>query len=300
MSGTDASAYHDERPWLGAVLRVLAGLLFAAMSICVKSLSGSTPLGEIVFFRSLFALIPLAIFLWLRSELPSGLATRKPLGHLLRSVLGAAAMFTSFAAIARLPLAEATLLGYLAPIFTALAGVFILSERMTAGRAGGVIIGFCGVVVLFWPELSGGRMSGERLLGYGLGLITGVLTAFALIMVRRLSRTESAGAIAFYFILTSMTCGLATLPFGWAIPDLSGLVLLIMAGIFGGLAHIAGTVALRNAEASFLAPFDYLAIIWPLLADLLLFNQPVSSAFIVALPLVLAGGAITIMGRNRI
>ena len=299
MSVTGAIAHPDERPWLGASLRVLAGLLFAAMSICVKSLSGSTPLGEIVFFRSLFALIPLVIFLWLRSEFPAGLVTRRPLGHLLRSVLGAAAMFTSFAAIARLPLAEATLLGYLAPIFTAIAAVFILSERMTAGRASGVIVGFAGVVVLFWPELSGGGMSGERLLGYGLGLLTGVLTAFALITVRRLNRTETAGAIAFYFILTSMIGGLATLPLGWAMPDLTGLALLVMAGIFGGLAHIASTVAFRNAEASFLAPFDYFAIIWPLLADLLLFNQPISSAFIVALPLVLTGGAITVMGRRK-
>ena len=299
MSVTGAVSHPDERPWLGAFLRVLAGLLFAAMSVCVKSLSGSVPLGEIVFYRSLFALIPLVLFLWVRSELPSGLATRRPLGHLLRSALGAAAMFTSFAAIARLPLAEATLLGYLAPIFTAIAAVFILSERMTAGRASGVIIGFAGVVVLFLPELSGGQVPGDRLSGYVLGLLTGVLTAFALITVRRLNRTESAGAIAFYFIVTSMTCGFATMPFGWVMPDLTGIVMLVMAGLFGGLAHIASTVAFRHAEASFLAPFDYFAIIWPLLADLLLFNQPISSAFIVALPLVLAGGAITVTGRRK-
>ena len=96
MRVTREVSHPDERPWLGVFLRVLAGLLFAAMSICVKGLSGSTPLGEIVFFRSLFALIPLAVFLWVRSELPSGLATRRPLGHLLRSALGAAAMFASF------------------------------------------------------------------------------------------------------------------------------------------------------------------------------------------------------------
>ena len=209
-------------------------------------------------------------------------------------------MFTSFAAIARLPLAEATLLGYLAPIFTAIAGVFILSERMSTGRASGVIIGFTGVVALFWPELGGGQISGERLSGYLLGLLTGVLTAFALITVRRLNRTESAGAIAFYFIVTSMACGLATMPLGWIMPDLTGIAMLVMAGLFGGLAHLASTVAFRHAEATFLAPFDYLAIIWPLLADLLLFNQPVSSAFIVALPLVLTGGAITVMGRKKI
>ena len=299
MRVTREISHPDERPWLGVILRVLAGLLFAAMSICVKGLSGSTPLGEIVFFRSLFALIPLAVFLWVRSELPSGLATRRPLGHLLRSALGAAAMFASFAAIARLPLAEATLLGYLAPIFTAIASVFILSERMTAGRASGVIIGFSGVVVLFWPELSGGQISSERLSGYLLGLLTGVLTAFALITVRRLNRTESAGSIAFYFIVTSMICGVATLPFGWVMPDLAGIVMLVVAGLFGGLAHIASTIAFRHAEASFLAPFDYLAIIWPVLADLMLFNQPITPVFIVALPLILAGGAITVMGHRK-
>ncbi len=299
MRVTREVSHPDERPWLGVFLRVLAGLLFAAMSICVKGLSGSTPLGEIVFFRSLFALIPLAVFLWVRSELPSGLATRRPLGHLLRSALGAAAMFASFAAIARLPLAEATLLGYLAPIFTAIASVFILSERMTAGRASGVIIGFSGVVVLFWPELSGGQISSDRLSGYLLGLLTGVLTAFALITVRRLNRTESAGSIAFYFIVTSMICGVATLPFGWVMPDLAGIVMLVVAGLFGGLAHIASTIAFRHAEASFLAPFDYLAIIWPVLADLMLFNQPITPVFIVALPLILAGGAITVMGHRK-
>ena len=294
-----AAEHADNRPWSGAILRVVAGFLFAAMSICVKSLSDTTPLGEIVFYRSLFALIPLVIFLWLRSEFPSGLATRRPLGHLLRSGLGAAAMFTSFASIARLPLAEATLLSYLSPMFMALAGVFILSERLTVTRACGVIIGFAGVLVLFWPELKGEGMAGDQLLGYIFGLLTGVLTAFALITVRTLSRTENTGAIAFYFVLTSMACGLATLPFGWTMPDGAGLGLLVMAGIFGGLAHIANTIAFRHAEASFLAPFDYFAIIWPLIADLVFFNQPMTAAFMVALPFVLAGGAITIMGHRK-
>ena len=154
-------------------------------------------------------------------------------------------------------------------------------------------------MVLFWPELSGGQISSDRLSGYLLGLLTGVLTAFALITVRRLNRTESAGSIAFYFIVTSMICGVATLPFGWVMPDLAGIAMLVVAGLFGGLAHIASTIAFRHAEASFLAPFDYLAIIWPVLADLMLFNQPITPVFIVALPLILAGGAITVMGHRR-
>ena len=73
----------------------------------MKALSEAAPLGQIVFFRSFFALIPLMIFLAWRHEFPSGLHTRRPLGHLVRSFFGAAAMFTSFASVALLPLAEA-------------------------------------------------------------------------------------------------------------------------------------------------------------------------------------------------
>lgn len=290
-----------ERPSLGIGLRILSGLLFAAMAIFVKALSDHVPVGQIVFFRSAFALIPLVIFLWIRAEFPGGLATRRPLGHLLRSGFGAAAMFASFASIARLPLAEATLLGYLSPVFTAVAGVVILSERATVWRVGGVGLGLAGVVALVWPEVgAAGIADTSRLVGYGLGLLMGVLTAFALIMVRSLNRTESPGAIAFYFVLASMIGGILTLPFGWVAPDGKTLLLLVLAGIFGGLAHIAMTLAFRHAEASRLAPFEYLAILWPVLADLLLFRIPFAPAFLLALPLVLSGAAMAALeGRRR-
>ncbi len=159
---------------------------------------------QIVFFRSAFALVPLVIFLWLRGEFPGGLATKRPLGHLLRSSLGAAAMFASFASIARLPLAEATLLSYLSPGFTSIAGVMLLSERVTVWRVGGVLVGLAGVMVLVWPEVGHGDLDEARMWGYAFGILMGVLTAFALIMVRNLSRTESPGAIAFYFVIVSM------------------------------------------------------------------------------------------------
>lgn len=293
----DITVESVERPAVGIALRIVAGLLFAGMSLCVKVVADDVPLGEIVFFRSFFALIPLVAFLYLRSEFPAGLKTGRPLKHLLRSALGAAAMFTSFASIARLPLAEATLLGYLSPIFIAAAGVLLLSERLTIWRSASIAVGLAGVFTLVWPELAGAGMDAGRLIGYGLGLLTGILTAFALITVRSLNKTESPGAIAFYFIVTSMICGIVTLPFGWALPGES-LPFLVMAGIFGGLAHIATTLAFRHAEASLLAPFDYLAIIWPVLFDVVLFHISVSSTFLSALPLVLLGGAIAAMDRK--
>lgn len=289
-----------DRPARGIALRLVSGVLFTGMAVCVKAVSDAVPTGQIVFYRSAFALLPLAVFLWWRGELPGGLRTRRPLGHLLRSALGAAAMFASFAAIARLPLAEAVLIGHLAPVFTALAAVAVLSERLTIWRILGLALGFGGVLALVWPDL-GGDADAARLAGYALGLATAALTAAALLMVRSLARTESPGAIAVYFVAASMAGGLLTLPLGWADTDRTALALLILAGVFGGAAHIAMTLAFRYAEASRLAPFEYVALLWAVLADLALFGSPLGPSFLVALPLVLLGAASAASeGRGRV
>ncbi len=281
-----------DRPGLGISLRLLSGVLFTGMVICVKAVSEAVPLGQIVFFRSFFALIPLVVFLIARHEFPSGLRTTRPRAHIVRSFFGAAAMFTSFASVALLPLAEAVLLAQLAPVLTAIAAVFFLSERLTKWRVMGLAFGVSGVLVLVWPDIGGGSVDVRRLFGIALGLLTALLTAFALILVRSLTRTESPGAIAFYFVVASMTGGLLTVPWGWAIPDLQTLLLLVLAGLFGGFAHIAMTLSFSYAEASRLAPFEYVALLWPVLADLLIFKLPLATSFLLAMPLVLAGAAI--------
>lgn len=288
-----------DRPNLGIGLRLLSGLLFTAMVVCVKATSDAVPLGEIVFFRSAFALIPLVIFLWWRREFPGGLRTRRPWGHVLRSSLGAAGLFASFASIARLPVAEASLIAHLGPVFMLIGAALVLSERLTPARVIGVVLGLLGVLVLVWPDIGGGRTDAARLAGYGFGLITAIFAAAALIMVRSLNRTESPGAIAFWFVIVSMAGGLATLPWGWILPDGPTLALLILAGIAGGMAHIAMTLAFRFAEASRLAAFEYVAIGWPVLADLFLFDTPISTSFLLALPLVLGGAAIAAFEGRR-
>ena len=291
-------ADEESRPGLGIGLRVLSGVLFTGMLVCIKAVSDEVPVGQSVFFRSLFALLPIVVFLMLRREFPQGLATRRPLGHALRSGLGAAAMFASFAAVALLPVAETTLLAQLTPVFMALGGVLLLGERFSLYRAGAIALALAGVAVLVLPGLEASREQGQ-LAGYVLGALSALLTAGALLTVRRISRTETAGSIAFYFILVSALAGLATLPLGWA--PLKGDVvwLLVLSGLFGGTAHIAMTLALRYAEASRLAPFEYIALVWPVLADWLLFGLPVSSGFLLALPLLLSGvGLATLEGRR--
>lgn len=289
----------QDRPAKGILLRVLSGLLFTGMLVSIKAVSDAVPVGQSVFFRSLFALLPIMVFLVLRHEFPRGLATRRPLGHALRSGLGAAAMFASFAAVALLPVAEATLLAQLTPVFMAVGGILLLGERFSLYRAGAIVLALGGMAVLVLPGLSADGADGQ-LAGYALGALSALLTAGALLTVRRISRTETAASIAFYFILVSSLAGLATLPLGWAALSPTEFGLLVLSGLFGGAAHIAMTLALRYAEASRLAPFEYIALVWPVLADWVLFGIPVSSAFLLALPLMLSGVALAAMEGRRL
>ncbi len=276
---------------LGILLRVASGLLFTGMIVCVKALSDTTPLGQIVFFRSAVALLPLVVFLWLSSEFPAGLRTSRPMGHILRCLLGAAAMFTSFATLRFLPVAEATMLSYLSPVMVVALAALLLGEAATVRRLAGVALGVAGVALFTLPELDG-SISPDRLTGVALGLLTALLTAGALIQVRHLARTESAGAIAFYFAAVSALAGLATLPAGWIAPTPPDLALLFAAGLFGGAAHIAMTVSFRLAEASAMAPFEYLTLIWAILAGLVLFSEVPDAVFLIAAPLIIAGAVV--------
>lgn len=289
----------QDRPGLGIGLRILSGLLMTGMFVSVKAVSEDVPLGEIVFFRSFFALIPLVIFLWFRREFPYGLATKRPFAHLLRSTFGAIALFTSFAAIARLNVAEAILVAQLSPVLTAIAAVILLSERLTIWRITGLTLGFVGVIILVWPELRHDITDHTRLYGFVIGILSAILSALALIMVRSLNRTESPGAIALYFVVASMIGALFTVPWGWIAPEGTTLALLIASGLFGGFGHIAMTLAFRYTEASRLAPFEYVALLWPILADLFVFRQPLGPTFLLAATFVLASAAVAAMEKGK-
>ncbi|MEM7198575.1 MAG: DMT family transporter, partial [Pseudomonadota bacterium] len=166
-------------------------------------------------------------------------------------------------------------------------------------RVGGLVFGFSGVIVLVWPELGDGSTDWSRLTGYILALMAALFSALASVMVRSLNATESPGAIALYFVLASMIGALFTLPLGWVVPQGHTLIILIAAGLFGGFAHIAMTLAFRYAEASRLAPVEYVALVWPVLADLFIFAIELSTAFFLAVPLVLIGAVFGTFERKN-
>ena len=276
----------------GIALRLLATALFACMSASVHLAAQQAPVGQVVFWRSAVALVPIVLYLGWRGELPRGLRTRRPFGHLHRSLLGATAMVFSFVSLAQLPVAQATALAYLTPLVSVAAAVLLLDERPSPIVAVGVALGLLGIGLMLAPALGAPTLDRAAIVGIAAGLAMAVTTALARVQIKELTRTEPAGAIAFYFALACTVVGLLSWPLGWIAPDRTTLLALTASGLFGGLAHIAMTEAVARAPISVLAPFEYTGMLWALGFDLVLFAHRPEPLGLVGAGTIVAAAAV--------
>lgn len=272
----------------GVWLRLAAAFLITAMSALVREVSDDVTLGQIIFWRSAVAIIPICIYMALRGDFPRALRTKRPGMHILRGTLGAIAMGLSFLSLTYLPIAHAEALGFLGPVLVLPAAALILREHVSARLIAAVALGFGGVIAMLWEGLT---MPGDgALIGIAAGLAFAALTALVRVQVKAMTRTESAATIAFYFAIISTLVGLASLPFGWMPVDRPTLILLIGVGLLGGLAHIAANEAVARAPVSLLAPFDFTGLIWAVLFDWVLFHTlPGMAGWIGILAITMAG-----------
>ena len=286
----------------GILLKVLSVLLFGIMSTLIRAAGQKFPLGEIVFFRSAFAIVPVVIFYAWRRELASVVLTRRPLGHAGRGFQGICAMFVNFAALARLPLMDATAISFASPLITVAMAALILKERVRRYRWSAVSIGLVGVIVMIWPYLDiWGTFyvgSTERTIGAICALTGAFLNAGTVIQTRRLTMSETTSSIVFYFSLICALAGLATLPFGWLPITFAEGVMLVMIGVIGGLSHILLTESYRHAPASVVAPFDYTAMLWAFVLGYFVFGE-LPSLFVYVGAVIVVGCGLFVLWRER-
>ncbi len=288
------------QPLTGIALKVLSALLFTVMSALIKLVGDIFPLGEIVFARSFFAIVPVAAMLAARRELHLAVRTTRPGSHLLRAVSGVASMFASFAALTFLPLPDVTAIGYASPLFTVVLAVLLLKERVRVYRWTAVGIGLVGVLIVLWPHLGRSGAQGHGGAGAVLALLAAAGAALAMVQVRRLTATEHTSTIVFYFSAGSACIGLATLPFGWTVPTPGQAVLLVAIGLLGGVAQLILTESYRHADASLIAPFEYTTILWATLLGYAMFGDVPSPSVALGAGIVVAAGIFVILRERQL
>lgn len=290
-----------QNPMQGILLKCASVAVFTVMAAMIKATSetAGVPPGQQVFFRSFFAIPVILAWLALRGELAVGFRTIRPMGHVYRGIIGTAAMALNFWALALLPFPEATAIGYASPLLVVIFAAMFLGEDVRLFRLSMVGLGLTGVLIVLSPQL---RLDGGsdpwRMLGAVVAFGGAVAAALAQLFIRKLVQDESTSAIVFWFSFTATVLSLTTLPFGWVMPDAATAALLVGSGILGGVAQILLTSAYRYADASLVAPFEYVSMLLAIAIGWYVFAEAPTLVVLAGAALVIGAG-IAIIWRER-
>ncbi len=227
---------------------------FSIMDIIVKW-SEAYPLGQVLFFRGFFGVI-LYFIIMPRDRIKDFYLTKRPGLHFLRCMSGLIALVAIFIALRNLPLATVVSISFAAPIFTTIFSIFLLSEKVGMFRWIAVLVGFIGIIIITEPGFSSFNIYFIYPIIFCLGL------SYVAIAIRQLSTTEPVWLISLYFSIAITLASLVTLPYGWVIPNFGDLILLMLIGVFGGVANLWLGQSYKLAEVSLVSPLKYLALVF--------------------------------------
>ncbi|UCG12726.1 MAG: DMT family transporter [Deltaproteobacteria bacterium] len=241
---------YRNQPLAGALAVLAASFLFSVLGALVKVVSPSLTNEMVVFFRNLCALI--FILPWiLYSRPPGGVRTAYFPLHLVRSMAGLAAMYCFFYAIAHLRLSEAFLLAATGPLFIPVMAYLWIREPVSQKVRGAILIGFIGIVLILKPGL--GLFQPVAVVGLG----AGVLAALAMVSIRRMSASEPAIRIVFYFTFLGTVTSAVPLVWSWRSPQPAVWLLLILMGLLAAIGQFLLTKGYSLAPAAQVGPFTY-------------------------------------------
>ena len=257
----------------------LSGLCFIGVYVGVKYVGTRLPAAESAFLRyalGLVFLLPFVRSLW-REGLPSQVI-KLGIG---RAVLHTFAVTLWFYAMARIPIAEVSSMGYLTPIFVTLGAVLIMGESLALRRGLAIAIAIIGVLVILRPGFREVSMGHLAMLG------TTLCFGISYLMAKRLTDLASADMVI-ALLSIGVTIGLIplTIPV-WITPTSSEVGTLFAVAVFAVAGHYSMTFAFRSAPLTVTQPVTFLQLIWAVAVGYLLFGENIDS-------FVVLGGAIII------
>ena len=267
------------------IYKSLSVLFFVLMSVCIKATGDHLPLFQIVFFRNFFALLPLIFFIYFLKLNFRSINNLKL--HILRAIIGITAMSLFFISLRYVPLVEMQTISYSSVFFISILSIFFLGEKIGYRRIIAIIVGFIGVIVILKPTSA--IFSNYSILP----LIASLFLSMAVIVLKKILLTNNN--ILSVWVFTTL-CTLISLFFyneSWIWPNNFDLSLMIASGILGFIAQICLTKSFQLADASLLAPLDFLSVIWSFFLGYIFFAELISIN-------VLIGGSIIIVSVGYI
>lgn len=276
----------------GIFYMVISTVAFAGVNAIVKWEVAKYPVGEVAFYRSLFAFCAVGAMVLPRRGI-AVLRTNRLRAHLMRGVSQFASMTCIFMAFRLMPLGSAVAVSFAAPLFTTLLSIVVLKERVGIHRWSALAIGFVGVVVIAHPG------AGAIQPGALFALANAVLISSVAIAIRRMSTTESPETMTLYQMAIITLCTLTLLPFGFARPGWHDAVMLVFAGAGNGIAQMWWTRSLSLAPPSAVVPFNYLSLVWAMMLGFAVWGD-VPGPDLIAGAAIVVGSGLYILWRETL
>lgn len=268
---------------LGMLSMSAAGAVFSAHDAITKYLAASYPLGEIIFFRQLAALVLLLIMI----RMTQGFGILKPVnfkGQTMRSLFFVVSTVLIAISVAVLPLATALAIVFSSPLLVAALSAAMLNEPVGPRRWAAIIIGFIGVLVIIRP----GATSFTWLLL--IPVFAACASALRDLTTRILHRTDSTNSILFWSNIAILAVAACSFPFGWSAIATPDIGLLILGGALNTLAHFFTITALRFGDAALVTPFRYTALVWAALLGYLIWGHIPDQWTIIGAAIIVCAG----------
>jgi drug/metabolite transporter (DMT)-like permease len=176
----------------------------------------------------------------------------------------------------------------MAPVISAFLAGLLLREHLRWPVLLSLCFGVCGVLLMFGPQFAGTSATSATLLGYVAAMSSAAIAAVNLYQVQLLRRTDTNVAIIFYFLLGASFFSLWSIAFGWQGLTIGDGLMLVGAGLFGGLGQIAVVAACRKIPMSLVASLDYCFLMWMTIIDIVVLGNIPTVSTILAVGIILS------------
>ena len=287
-------SYKKQHPLKGVIFFMTAIFLISVVDTVCKVFTKDLHSIQLVWGYFVGINLTLWVFFLFKGAKFSNLRrTERPLLQIIRPAFLVCSISSLFIGLTYLPIAEATVIGFVAPLFITALSVPILKESVDIHRWSAVAIGLVGVIIIIRP---GGDLWH---LASVMPLLGALFFALFQIITRLLAATERTHTTLFYTGLGGLAWSSLIVPFVWVTPSITHIFVFLSTGAMGAMAHLCMISAFDRAEASLLAPYNYTKLIWVSVLGYLIFNDvPSLDMWIGAIIIVSAGFYVLYRERN--
>ncbi len=252
-------------PIRGIAFMMIAAVGLVGMNVSIRHIADDVHPFVIGFFRHVIGIGLLAPFFLRAGTNP--LRTRRLPLHGLRALLNVIAMLAYFLALTMEPLAKVVALTFAAPLIATLAAILILGERVSWARAGALVMGLGGALIILRP------WSVEISPGSALLILSAATWGLALVVIKVLARTETPVTLTLYASILQVPFAFVAAIFYWQWPTLEQFLVMALIAVFGSWTQLALSQAFREADATVVLPADFTKLIFAGLAGWLFFAE---------------------------